>query len=347
VTVIARAPLRIGLAGGGTDLPSYADRYGGVVISTSIDRYVYVIVNPAPDDVLQITAADANTVVSRHDHLFDSSLIWGADYRLSHEILDYFSITRGRRYFISSEVPPGTGLGSSSSTAVAMIKAISIDRGLALSTQSIADIACHIEIDRMGMPIGRQDQFAAAFGGLNRIEFSRYGTTVEPLMVDDHIRCAIADRVMLFFTGRRRRSTDILNKQNDATSQSGSTTLRALHEIKALAEEMQTAIVNGDLDTIGHVLDAAWQHKRRLAPGVSTPEIDGWYDAARGAGALGGKITGAGGGGFLMLYAHPALRSDVIQQMTDLGLVWVDTTFETEGASAVLPLERPMLISAG
>lgn len=347
MTVIARAPLRIGLAGGGTDLPSYADRYGGVVISTTIDRYVYVVASPAPDDVLQITAADANTVVSEHDHLFDSSLFWGADYRLPREILDYFGVSRGRRFFIASEVPPGTGLGSSSATAVALIKAICMDRGLSMTRQKIAETACHIEIDRMGMPIGRQDQFAAAFGGLNRIEFGRDSTIVQPLAVAEATRTGLAERVLLFFTGKRRRSTDILNKQNEATAQDGSDTLRSLHGIKSLAQDMHQVITDGDLESVGHLLDAAWRHKRSLAPGVSTPEIDYWYDAACSAGALGGKITGAGGGGFLLLYADPMRRKDVIQQMSELGLVWVDTSFDNEGATAVLPLERPAFVSAG
>lgn len=346
MTVIARAPLRIGFAGGGTDLPAYADRFGGLVVSTTIDRYVYVVITEAPDDVLQITAADANSVFSQHDHLFDGSLFWGADYRLPREILDYFGISRGRRFFIASEVPPGTGLGSSSATAVALITAIGLDRQEPLSKREVAEIACHIEIERMGMPIGRQDQFAAAFGGLNVLEFTRDGTTVEPCDVADDVYRRLEEGMLLFFTGRRRRSTDILTNQMEATRKDGSATLLALHEIKALAVEMRAAIEAGDLHRVGELLHASWIQKRSLAPGVSNQEIDDWYEAAREAGALGGKITGAGGGGFLMLYAEPSRRGEVIHRMSELGLVWVDTAFDRTGAAPVLAAHQPILTPA-
>jgi D-glycero-alpha-D-manno-heptose-7-phosphate kinase len=142
--------------------------------------------------------------------------------------------------------------------------------------------------------------------------------------------------LLLFFTGQRRRSTTILAAQRDATQQTGSSTLAALHDIKALAREMYDALKEGDVAAVGHLLDESWMRKRRLAPGVSTPQIDAWYDEARAAGALGGKITGAGGGGFLLLYAEPERRREVITRMSDLGLMWVDTKFETTGATAVL-----------
>lgn len=346
MTVIARAPLRIGLAGGGTDLPDYADRFGGVVVSTSIDRYVYAIISEAPADVLQITAADANTIFSSRDHLFDAALFWGADYRLPTEILKHFGITGGRRIFIASEVPPGTGLGSSSATAVALITALAIDRGISMSRERAAEIACHIEIDCMGMPIGRQDQYAAALGGLNTLTFGARGTHIEPFDIADETRHQLEERVLLFFTGQRRRSTDILNQQRDATRQSGSNTLEALHVIKALAYDMRDAILAGDLNAVGDLLDKSWQHKRSLAPGVSNAEIDAWYGAARDAGALGGKITGAGGGGFLLLYAQPEHKAGIIRRMSELGLVWVDTAFDTAGATSVLPATSRDLVQA-
>jgi D-glycero-alpha-D-manno-heptose-7-phosphate kinase len=336
MTTIARAPLRIGLAGGGTDLPAYADRYGGLVVSTTIDRHVYVILSQAPSDVLQITAADCNSVLSKRDHLFDSALFWGADYTLPMEILNHFDISGGYRMFIASEVPPGTGLGSSSATAVAIITALAGDLGRRLDKQHVAELACEIEIDRMGMPIGRQDQFAAAFGGLNLIEFAKGETRVSPCSASQETIQGIQDRTLLFFTGLRRRSTDILNAQRQASGESSSTTVSALHEIKELAVEMLSVIERGEVDAIGHLLDASWQRKRKLAPGVSNIEIDRWYQAARESGATGGKITGAGGGGFLMIYVDPQRRSDVISAMSQLGLVWVDTNLERTGASLVL-----------
>lgn len=336
MTVIARAPLRIGLAGGGTDLPAYADRFGGLVLSTSIDRYVYVILTEAEPDVLQITAADSSSVLSRRDNVFDAALFWGNDYQLPLEVVKEFGISGGYRIFIAAEVPPGTGLGSSSTTAVAMIRALSDATGRPISCGETAELACRIEIERMGMPIGRQDQYAAAFGGLNIIEFGADGTQVQPLEITPERRYALQERMLLFFTGRRRRSTDILTAQREESGRAGSATVGALHEIKQLAVDMIAAIQQGDYDEIGRLLDASWQRKRKLAPGVSNEEIDGWYSAALEAGALGGKITGAGGGGFLLLYADPAHRATVIQRMSELGLVWVDTTFEQEGARTIV-----------
>lgn len=336
MTVIARAPLRIGLGGGGTDLPSYADHFGGLVISTSIDRYVYAIVTAAPDDVLQITAADSSSVLSRHEHLFDSSLFWGDDYRLPLEIVRHFDLSGGRRIFIASEVPPGTGLGSSSATAVALITALAAERQQPMSKHDIADTACHIEIDVLGMPIGKQDQFAAAYGGLNVIEFHKDQTIVHPCAVSNESFSGLQDRLLLFFTGQRRRSTDILTSQRAATLQPNSATIRALHEIKAFAVEMIAAIENGDLHAVGSLLDVSWKQKQRLAPGISNASINTWYQAAKEAGALGGKITGAGGGGFLLLYAEPQRRGDVIHCLSEQGLVWVDAQLECEGASTLL-----------
>ncbi len=346
MTVITRAPLRIGLAGGGTDLPAYADNHEGLVVSTTIDRFVYVILTHTRKSSLQITAADANSMLSRRDHLFDSALFWGADYRLPLEILDYFGIKGGRRIFIASEVPPGTGLGSSSATAVALIRAIDADLTLRLSPREIADIACHVEIDRMQMPIGRQDQYATAFGGLNVLRFTMNSTEIEALRVPEHYHRELESRILLFFTGRRRRSTDILENQRKATMEADSLTLESLHEIKRLATRMIDAIRAGDFEAVGLLLDASWRQKRQLASGVSTPEIDQWYAEAQQAGATGGKITGAGGGGFLMLYAEPDQRASVIRRMSELGLVWVDTSFDRQGAVPLLAIPGGELIYA-
>ncbi len=334
--IIARAPLRISLAGGGTDLPAYADRFGGMVISATIDRYVYTILTEAAPDDLQITAADAHTFCSRSAHLFDGALFWGDDYRLPLATFEYFGITGGYRLFIAPEVPSGTGLGSSSSTAVALITAISTAQDRSISPAAVAQLACHLEIDRLQMPIGRQDQYAAAFGGLNVITFTHGETTVAPCPVTDQTARALQERLLLFFTGQRRRSTTILTAQRDATQRANSPTLSALHDIKALARKMYDALKAGDLPAVGHLLDESWMHKRRLAPGVTTPQIDTWYEEARSAGAIGGKITGAGGGGFLLLFAEPERRREVIARMSDLGLMWVDTKFEHTGATAVL-----------
>ncbi|MGH9173536.1 MAG: GHMP kinase [Vicinamibacterales bacterium] len=336
MVVIARAPLRVSIAGGGTDLPVYAERFGGLVISTSINRYVYTILTPAPDDTLQITAADSNSVLSRRDHLFDSALFWGDDYRLPIEIAKHFDLRGGRRVFLASEVPPGTGLGSSSATAVSMITALAADTDRSMTPADIAELACHIEINCLGMPIGRQDQYASALGGLNILEFNGAETSVTPVCLPAETLTALQERILLFFTGKRRRSTDILLAQREATQRPASPALDALHDIKALAIEMIDLVQRGCLDDLGALLDTSWRRKQALAPGVSNSDIDYWYQEALDAGAMGGKITGAGGGGFLLLYVDPANRQRVIHRMSELGLVWVDTDFDSEGASVML-----------
>jgi D-glycero-alpha-D-manno-heptose-7-phosphate kinase len=338
--IISRAPLRISLGGGGTDLPAYSDKYGGLVVSTSIDRYVYVILTGAPDEVMQITSADAASVMSRREPIFDSALFWGADHRLALETTEHFNVSGGCRIFIASEVPPGTGLGSSSSTAIALITALSELRGISLSKAEKAELACHIEIERMGMPIGRQDQYASAFGGFNIMRFSPEGTEVIPCQIPDAAREVLQQGVLLFFTGMRRRSTDILEAQRQATEKPKSNTLEALHDIKAIALDMIRALEAGDLATFGTLLDLSWERKRQLAPGITNDTIDGWYRAAKSAGAIGGKITGAGGGGFLMVFVEPDARRSVIQRLNEEGLVWVDVEFECKGGATVLAPPR-------
>lgn len=343
--IIARAPLRVSLAGGGTDLPSYADRFGGLVVSTTIDRYVYILITEAAEDVLRITAADANSVLSRREHLFDSALFWGADYRLPLEVFEHFGIRGGCHVLIAPEVPPGTGLGSSSATAVALITALAALRRQPLSKRDVAELACHIEIERMAMPIGRQDQYASAFGGLNMLTFTAEATGITPCTVSEQTYRGLQERILLFFTGVRRRSTDILLAQRQAIEGRSPQALDALHDIKAIALEMLAAVEAGDYAAVGSLLDVSWERKRQLASGVSTPEIDAWYAAAKGAGALGGKITGAGGGGFLLLFVEPEQRRAVIQRMGELGLIWVDTAFERDGASAT-SLAAPVPVPA-
>jgi D-glycero-alpha-D-manno-heptose-7-phosphate kinase len=334
--IIARAPLRVSLAGGGTDLPTYADRFGGLVVSTTINRYVYIILSDASAEQLQITNSDSSTILSRREHIFDGALQWDGDHRLPLEALQYFGIAGGCRIFITAEVPPGTGLGSSSTTAVALITALATWQDRVLSRGNVAELACQLEIERMGMPIGRQAQYAAAFGGLHVLTFEHGETQVSPCRVTEATYFGLQERLLLFFTGLRRRSSNVLAAQRDSVERNTAATLHNLHEIKALAHEMRAALEGGDLPAVGRLLDRSWQHKRQLAPGVTTAQIDGWYDVARAAGAEGGKILGAGGGGFLMLYAEPEQRRQVIQQMANCGLVWVDIEFERTGATAVL-----------
>lgn len=331
--LIARAPVRLSLAGGGTDLPAYYLRYGGAVVSTTIDKYFYVFLSVRGDDQIQITSSDYRTFY-RHDA--DTPMLFDGDLSLPRAILNHFELTRGVSMFLSSEIPPGTGLGSSSAVAVAIIKAMATARGLFLSKQQIAELACHIEIEKLGMPIGKQDQYAAAFGDLNLIQFSRDGVTVEPVRVSDETRRDLERNLLLFFTGATREASAILSEQKKSSEQNEPHVIDALHAVKAMAFEVKQCLERGDLSELGKLLDRNWQNKKKFAGGISNAFIDECYGLALENGARGGKLTGAGGGGFLMLYCEPEHQTAVTRALESKGVKRMDLRFESEGARVLV-----------
>src|SRR5579885_969238 len=331
--LIARAPMRISFGGGGTDLEAYYAKYGGMVVSTAIDKYFYAIITTDESDDLQVISADYRSLF-RHTPYKD--LFWDGDLALPKAILHHFGIRRGINLFVASEVPPGTGLGSSSAAAVTMVRAISTLVEQPMTKQQVAELATYIEIDKMGMPIGKQDQYAAAFGGLNRITFTREGVSVEPLKVDPDVRRTLERRLMLFFTGSSRESTSILKHQRQSTENRDESVLEALHNIKHVAEAVQECLEKGDLDEFARLLHYSWQEKRRLAPNLSTGFIDECYALALSSGASAGKITGAGGGGFLMLYCREDAQETVTNVLEERGLKRMNFHFDQQGATVIL-----------
>jgi D-glycero-alpha-D-manno-heptose-7-phosphate kinase len=331
--LIARAPMRISFGGGGTDLEAYYATYGGLVISTAINKYFYAIVTSDESDDLQVISADYRSLF-RHSPYND--LFWNGDLALPKAVLHHFGIRRGINLFVASEVPPGTGLGSSSAAAVTMVRAISTLVEQPMTKQQVAELASHIEISKMEMPIGKQDQYAAAFGGLNKITFTSEGVTVEPIKVAPDVRQALEHRLMLFFTGSSRESTSILKHQRKSTQEQDESVLQALHNIKQVAVDVQECLEKGDLDEFARLLHYSWQEKRRLAPGLSTGFIDECYTLALEHGATGGKITGAGGGGFLMLYCHEQAQDMVTTVLEERGLKRMNFHFDQQGATVLL-----------
>ena len=317
MVLIARAPVRVSFGGGGTDLPAYYERYGGLAVSTTISSYVYTILNQDCPGGVHIISADYRSLCQRPTC---EDLIWYGDLCLPKAITDYFNLCAGLTVFLASQVPPGTGLGSSGSVAVSMIKAIAFWCGLDLGPAQVAELACYIEIEKMGMPVGKQDPYAAAFGGLNCITFSRDGVVVEPLQVSSGTREALGRGVMLFFAGTSGQSSSILRRQREASQRRDRDTLRRLDAIKELGLEIRAALERGDLDTFGALLHQSWMEKRELTEGITNPFLDQCYQAAREHGALGGKVTGAGGGGFLMLYCPDDRQEAVAEALTALGL---------------------------
>jgi D-glycero-alpha-D-manno-heptose-7-phosphate kinase len=331
--LIARAPMRISLGGGGTDLEAYYATYGGLVISTAINKYFYAILTTDESDDLQVISADYRSLF-RHSPYND--LFWNGDLALPKAVLHHFGIRRGINLFVASEVPPGTGLGSSSAAAVTMVRAISTLMEQPMTRQQVAEVASFIEINKMGMPIGKQDQYASAFGGFNKITFRSEGVTVEPLHIAADVRQTLERRLLLFFTGSSRESTSILKHQRKSTQDQDDIVLQALHNIKQVACDMQACLEQGDLDEFARLLDYSWREKRRLAPGLSTGFIDECYDLALQQGAAAGKITGAGGGGFLLLYCEEQSQESVTLALEERGLKRMNFHFDHQGATVVL-----------
>jgi D-glycero-alpha-D-manno-heptose-7-phosphate kinase len=298
--IITRTPLRISFAGGGTDLPSYYRAHGGgAVASAAIDRYVHVLVNEKFDRSIRVAYSRTENVDQleqlQHPIVKEAMRLTGV-----HDSLEIHSIAD-----IPSE---GTGLGSSSSFTVGLLNALHAFRGVLKGPAELAEEACRIEIDRLGGAAGRQDQYIAAFGGVDYFEFRPDDTVrASPIPLSNVHRESLSDHLSLFYTGVTRRAEGILKAQSDRTGNN----LDALERMRGLAGEARDAILHADWAALGATLDEGWGLKRGLAEGVTTPEIDRQYAVARAAGAYGGKITGAGGGGFLLLL-HPPERSHQI-----------------------------------
>ncbi|MCL5996581.1 MAG: GHMP kinase [Chloroflexi bacterium] len=327
--LIARAPVRLSFFGGGTDLPAYYERSGGAVLSTSLNKYVYVIMNVSEQSALQITSSDYRMF---YRHTPGEPLLWDGDLSLPRAVLQHFGVERGVSIFLASEVPPGTGLGSSSSVTVALVKAISTACGQKLSKAEVARLACEIEISKLSKPIGVQDQYASAFGGLNWISFDASGINVEPLMLAPETVERLEKNLLLIFTGAAHDSAHILSHQRKSSQEREARVIDSLQAVYDLALQARQLLLTGKVDEFGRLLDQAWQHKKRFAPGVTTEQIDHCYALARNNGVLGGKIAGAGGGGFLTLYCEDGAVDRVAGVLAAQGLRRMDFHFEKDGA---------------
>jgi len=324
--IITRSPLRISLGGGGTDLPSYYLEHGGFVISAAIDRYVYITLHRTfqPGLIIKYSKMEAPASVAEVSHPIVREalqLVLGAD--ASH--LEMTSL---------SDIPAGTGLGSSGSFTTALLTALHTLNKTVVGRQDLAEQACHIEIDRLGEPIGKQDQYIAAFGGLQCMHFEQGGhVRVEPLAASAETLFELEDNLVLFFTGYTRSASEILKEQDSKSKQKDSGMTQNLHFIKELGVESRRAFESGDPRRFGEIMHTHWEHKKQRSAGMSNPRIDEWYEAGRKNGAIGGKLIGAGGGGFLMFYAEDKTR--LRAAMKALGLQEVRVRFDFEGSAVV------------
>lgn len=328
--IIARAPLQLNLAGEGTDHPAYADHFGALAISATIDRYVYVVLTRADDDMLHITAANADCLFSQRRHLFDTAVFWSKSHRLPIETLKHFGIDGGCKVHIATELPSGSGLGSTSASAVALTAAVAAHQGRTLSKWETADLAGRIEIDEVGVQAGRLGHFSSACGGLNVVTLTGEETIVTPCPIAEPVRSELQSRLLLFSI-RTRLHARTRPISRPAALAAGE--LARLHTIKALACEMLQAIREGDLIAAGKLFERSGELERNLTGTILDERFASWCEAAQAAGARACKIADREGA-FLLLYVEPDHQREVIQRMSALGLVWIDVDFETEGSAA-------------
>jgi len=324
--IIARSPLRITLGGGGTDLPSYYREHEGFLIAGAINKYVYVtVMRPFTEGVyLKYSELEHVTSVDEIRH------------RIIREALIMQELRTPQIEITTlADIPAGTGLGSSGSFTTALIEALYAHRRRLIHPQELAELACNIEIDRLGEPIGKQDQYIAAYGGLTCFTFHKDDTvTAVPLKISMDTLFDLEDNILLFFTGYSRSASEILKDQKNKTQSSDKEMLKNLHFVKELGYRSKEALEAGKVAQFGELMHEHWEHKKRRSGGMSNPKIDDWYELGMKNGAVGGKLVGAGGGGFLMFYA--ADRNKLRHAMSKAGLEEVRFRFDFEGTKVVL-----------
>jgi D-glycero-alpha-D-manno-heptose-7-phosphate kinase len=318
----SKAPLRLGLAGGGTDVSPYSDKFGGAVLNATVSLYAYATIEPGNDNRIRLRSIDKETEIETTlsgsleiDGSFD--LVKGVYNRV---IKEYKLPPRSFTITTFVDVPAGSGLGTSSTLVIAVLGAFAEWFKLPLGEYDLARLAYDIERKDLGMAGGKQDQYAATFGGVNFMEFYNNGKViVNPLRVKDQILNELSNNIILFYTKTSRISSKIIERQQRNVTEGSVKSVDAMHKLKELAVRMKEAILKGELDLIGVLLNQSWEHKKQMAEGITNPQIDKIYQTAINAGATGGKITGAGGGGFMFFYCPGITRYKVITALEQFG----------------------------
>jgi D-glycero-alpha-D-manno-heptose-7-phosphate kinase len=327
----ARAPLRLSFCGGGTDVSPYPEEHGGMVLSATINQYAYASLRPRRDPRLTLASLDYD-VVAKYDHprrvKFDGNL------DLIKAVVRSFTMKRGADLWVHSDAPPGSGLGSSSTLVVALIGVMSEWLHEPLSSYEVAELAFRIERVDMRLAGGRQDQYAASFGGFNFIEFHRDSTLVNPLRIGSDVLAELEYRLLLCYMGQTRQSAHIIERQVESYKEGRTDTVDALHRLKDETLEMKKALLVGDVDAMGELLHEAWENKKRLDQGISNSHVDRLYQLARREGAIGGKMPGAGGGGYFLLLSRFDRKHRVAAVLEKHGGQVVPFQFERRGLTA-------------
>ncbi len=325
--ILSRAPTRITLGGGGTDLKSYYSKYGGFLIAGGIDKYCTILANRRfyKNIRLSYSLTEIRDSVSDIQHpIFRAAL-------------ELIGIDGGIELHSAADVPANCGLGTSSTFTVALLNALHTSKRDFMSQKQLAEEACHIEIEVLGEPIGKQDQYMAAFGGLTCLTFEKNGDVlVEPLRISGEGLDQLEVNLLLFFTGKERSASEILSEQDQKSKNDDPEMINNLHQVKEIGLETRKCLENGHVNMIGELFDVHWTIKKKRSKKMTDPFIDECYELAKKNGAIGGKLIGAGGGGFLMFYCNNSEKARVIESMQKIGLQWERFHFDFEGVKILI-----------
>jgi D-glycero-alpha-D-manno-heptose-7-phosphate kinase len=334
--IVSAAPVRISLGGGGTDLASYYSKFGGFLITAGINKHVFICVNKRFDKSIRLSYSETEVVDS----------IDKIKHRIFREALRLLKIEKEIEIASIADVPANCGLGSSSSFTVSLLNALHAYKREFVSLKVLAEQACKLEIDILGEPIGKQDQYIAAFGGVTCLTFERDGNViVEPVQMSSEKLIELENNILLFYTGIERKASDILSTQNEKSKTNDTSTLDRLHKIKEIGYETRDAFQKGNLNRFGELLDVHWQTKKKLSTKISDPFLDECYETAMKNGAIGGKVMGAGGGGFFMFYC-PYQKAKLIASLTNLGLVHMPFRFDFDGSRIMMNVRKSLYTSS-
>jgi D-glycero-alpha-D-manno-heptose-7-phosphate kinase len=329
--IVSRAPVRFSLGGGGTDLPSYSREHGGFVVAAAVDKFVFVCVARRFQDTIRLAYSESETVDS----------VDQIRHRIFREALKMSGVTQGVELHSLADVPANTGLGSSSSFTVALVNGLHAYRREFVPVEQLAREACELEIEKLQEPIGKQDQYIAAYGGVSALTFHPDGSVdVERLPLREEVIDELEANLVIYYSGVERAASSVLKEQAKTIVQNKDDAVQRMHRIKALGHDTKRILLSGKIDTYGEMLHEHWTNKRKLAHNMADSTIDEHYDVARNAGAIGGKLMGAGGGGFFMFYVRAADKRRVQEALAARGLRPMRFRFDFDGARIMANFHR-------
>lgn len=331
--IISRAPVRITLGGGGTDLPSYYTKYGGALIAAAINKYTLVTAHTRFDENIKLNYSKTEIVKSVDE----------INHNIFREALRLLNIKKSIELTSLSDVPSNSGLGTSGSFTISLLNALHTYKREFVSQRQLAEEACHIEMDVLKEPVGKQDQYISAFGGITYLEFDRKGNvTVEPVRMSEEAKDELRNNIILLYTGIQRSASEILKEQDHKSKMNEEETIEILHKIKDIGLKTKKALERGDVDKLGEYLHEHWEIKKQLSKKITNPFIEECYNHAIKNGATGGKIMGAGGGGFFMFYhnGNNIAKTRFVKEMAKKGLKKMPFNFDFEGAKIVLNIRN-------